>query len=303
MNYCIEIFNNFIANGGFLSILIWAVQQQDLWQLGFIQRWSMIYGAMNFPVLPVVEEIRSFAGLGFDYLELAMDPPEAHYSTISENHLAVTKALADHGMGIVCHLPTFVSTADLTESIRRASVTEMKQSLTVAADLGAQKVVLHPPMISGMGTYVSERVRGYALEFIGDMVEISDALGVTICLENMMPRNGFGVEPTELDMLFWRFPSLQFTLDTGHANLGEGGRTRLVGLVKRLGERLGHVHLSDNRGMYDDHFPLGSGTIDFQHLARSMKDIGYDGTVTFEIFDEDRSLLTQSRDLWINLVG
>ena len=263
----------------------------------------MIYGAMNFPVLPVVDEIRRFSELGFDYLELAMDPPEAHYSIVLENRMAIAKALADHRMGIVCHLPTFVSAADLTDSIRRASIAEMKQSLSVAAELGAQKVVLHPPMISGMGAYVTERVRGYALEFISDMVEVSKDLGITICLENMMPRNGFGVEPTELDMLFWRFPTLQFTLDTGHANLGEGGRTRLSELVERFGERIGHVHLSDNRGIYDDHFPLGSGTIDFQHLARSMKDIGYDGTVTFEIFDEDRSLLTQSRDLWIKTVG
>ena len=263
----------------------------------------MIFGAMNFPVFPVVEEIHSFSELGFDYLELAMDPPEAHYSTISENHLPISKALADHGMGIVCHLPTFVSTADLTESIRRASVTEMKQSLSVATDLGAQKVVLHPPMISGMGTYVSERIRGYALEFISDMIELSEVLGVTICLENMMPRNGFGVEPSELDMLFWRFPSLQFTLDTGHANLGEGGKTRLAELVERFGERLGHVHLSDNRGLYDDHFSLGSGTIDFQRLSESLKEIGYDGTVTFEVFDQDRNLLVQSRDFWKALVG
>ena len=263
----------------------------------------MIYGAMNFPVMPVIDEIHSFAGLGFDYLELTMDPPEAHYSIISENRLSIAKALADHGMGIVCHLPTFVSTADLTDSVRRASVTEMKRSLSVAADLGAEKAVLHPPMISGMGTHVPERVRGYALEFIADMLEMSEALGVTICLENMMPRNGFGVEPAELDMLFWRFPNLRFTLDTGHANLGERGRNRLNELVERFGERLGHLHLSDNRGVYDDHFPLGSGTIDFRQFARSLKKIGYDGTVTFEVFDEDRNLLAQSRDLWRDLVG
>jgi sugar phosphate isomerase/epimerase len=263
----------------------------------------MRYGAMNFPVMPVVEEIHSFGGLGFDYLELTMDPPEAHYSIVSENRLAIARALADHGMGMVCHLPTFVSAADLTESLRRASITEMKRSLSVAADLGVEKVVLHPPMISGMGTFVSERVRAYAVEFIGDMVELSEALGVTICLENMMPRNGFGVEPNELDMLFWRFPTLQFTLDTGHANLGGGGRTRLSELVERFAERLGHVHLSDNRGVYDDHFPLGLGTIDFRRLAKSLKEIGYDGTVTFEVFDEDRNLLVQSRDLWIEMVG
>ena len=263
----------------------------------------MIYGAMNFPVMPLVEEIHSFAELGFDYLELAMDPPEAHYTIVSENRPAITRALADHGMGLVCHLPTFVSAADLTDSIRRASISEMKRSLSVAAALGAEKVVLHPPMISGMGAYVSERVRAYALEFIGDMVEMSERVGVTICLENMMPRNGFGVEPAELDMLFWRFPALQLTLDTGHANLGEGGGARLPELVERFGDRLGHVHLSDNRGVFDDHFPLGRGTIDFRRLANALKDKGYDGTVTFEVFDQDRTQLVQGRNFWKDLVG
>ena len=57
----------------------------------------MIYGAMNFPVMPVVEEIQTFAELGFDYLELAMDPPEAHYSIVSENRSAITKTLENHG--------------------------------------------------------------------------------------------------------------------------------------------------------------------------------------------------------------
>lgn len=35
----------------------------------------MQFGAMNFPVIPVLEEIDTIARLGFDYLELAMDPP------------------------------------------------------------------------------------------------------------------------------------------------------------------------------------------------------------------------------------
>ncbi len=261
----------------------------------------MIYGAMNFPVRPVVEEIENFADLGFNYLELAMDPPEAHHSILSENQNVVARALADRGLGLVCHLPTFVSAADLTESIRRASAAEMKQSLSVAADLGAAKVVLHPPMISGMGAYVPDRVKGYALEFIADMVEMSEVLGLIICLENMMPRNGFGVEPGELDMLLWRFPSLKLTLDTGHANLGEGGRERLPELVERFGERIGHVHLSDNRGVYDDHLALGAGTIDFPQLAENLNKFGYDGTVTFEVFDENRQTLVESRKYWRSL--
>jgi sugar phosphate isomerase/epimerase len=261
----------------------------------------MRYGAMNFPVLPVVEEIKTFNELGFDYLELTMDPPEAHYSILSENRSVIIEALENSAMGIVCHLPTFVYAADLTDSIRRASMTEMQRSLAVAADLGADNAVLHPPMISGMGGYVADRVRALAIEFIADMVEMSTATGVTICLENMMPRNGFGVEPAELEMLFWRFPTLQLTLDTGHANLGENGSARLGELVERFGERIGHIHLSDNRGHHDEHLPLGFGNIDFRRLAEELHKVGYEGTLTFEVFDEDRRLLVESRRYWRQL--
>jgi sugar phosphate isomerase/epimerase len=91
---------------------------------------DMRFGAMNFPVVPVLDEIESFARLGFDYLELAMDPPMAHYETLSSSRTAITRALKVNGLGLVCHLPTFLSTADLTQSLRQASMTEMRRSLT-----------------------------------------------------------------------------------------------------------------------------------------------------------------------------
>ncbi|MGW8193323.1 MAG: sugar phosphate isomerase/epimerase family protein [Desulforhopalus sp.] len=269
----------------------------------FSKSYAMIYGAMNFPVLPVLQEINLFAELGFSYLELAMDQPEAHYSHIAANQATITKALQDYAMGIVCHLPTFVSTADLTDSIRRASCEEMKQSLNVAAGLGAEKVTVHPSMIGGMGAFVADRARTYAYEFLSEMVELSGELGVTICLENMMPRNNFGVECAELDTIFRRFPTLQFTFDTGHANLGDNGKVRFQELVKKFGDRIGHIHLSDNRGVHDDHLPLGQGNIDFRRLADDLQRLKYEGTVTFEVFDKDRQMLVNSRKYWRKLVS
>lgn len=263
----------------------------------------MRYGAMNFPIIPVLEEINTFAGLGFDYLELTMDQPEAHYSIVSANQAAIFKALQAQNMGIICHLPTFVSPADLTDSIRRASIAEMRRSLSVAADLEAEKVVMHPPMIGGMGAHVPDRTKAYAFEFLSEMVELAEGLGVAICLENMMPRNLFGCDPAELEVIFWRYPSLKFTLDTGHANLGENGRSRLRELVGRFSDRIGHVHLSDNRGVYDEHDPLGTGTVDFNWLARALIEAGYDSTFTFEVFNDDRQLLVESREFWKKLVS
>ena len=256
----------------------------------------MKFGAMNFPVTPVLDEIETFARLGFDYLELAMDPPMAHHSTLSSCRPAITRALKVNGLGLVCHLPTFLSTADLTESLRRASLTEMHRSLEVAAELGAKKVVLHPSMAGGMGAYVLDTVKGYAFEFLSGIVDAARPLDVTICLENMFVRNRLGVEPEDFEEIFKAFPSLKLTLDTGHANIHDRRGRRLKELVNRFGPRIGHLHVSDNQGKRDDHLAVGQGTIKFADLVMRLKGVGYDDTFTLEVFDENRQMLVESRE-------
>lgn len=257
----------------------------------------MQFGAMNFPVKPVLEEIEEIAQLGFDYLELAMDPPLAHHSTISANRAAIVRALKDSGLGLVCHMPTFVTTADLTESLRRASVTEMRRSLEAAAMLGAGKVVLHPSIASGMGAFVLATVKGYANDFLAEMVAAADSLDIAICLENMFPRYKLGVEPADFEEIFEHFPSLKLTVDTGHAHIDDQQGNRLMALVERFGGRIGHLHFSDNFGKRDDHLAVGKGTVRFAELVRGLKKIGYDDTITLEVFDQDRRMLVESRDI------
>lgn len=256
----------------------------------------MQFGAMNFPVTPVLDEIDTFSRLGFDYLELAMDPPMAHHSILASQKNAITGALKTNGMGLVCHLPTFVTTADLTESLRQASVMEMHRSIAVAADLGARKVVLHPSMAGGMGALVLDVVKGYAFDFLSEMVETANRLGVDICLENMFPRNRLGVEPDDFDEIFETFPTLKMTLDTGHANIDDRRGRRLKTLIDQFGRRIGHLHISDNKGRVDDHLAVGQGTINFADLVRRLKKTGFDQTVTLEVFDANRDMLVASRE-------
>lgn len=255
----------------------------------------MLYGAMNFPILPVLDEIEAIARLGFDYLELAMDPPMAHYSRIAADLPTIARALKNHGLGLVCHLPTFVSTADLTESLRRASQDEMRRSLETAHTLGAGKVVLHPSPVTGLAAFVPETAKRYAFEFLAVMVEAAAESGIAICLENMFPRNRIGVTPEDFTEIFTAFPSLRLTLDTGHAHIDSEGNSRLFQLVNQFGDRIGHLHFSDNRGRRDDHMAIGRGTVDFRGLARRLKAIGFNETLTLEVFEQDRQLLAESR--------
>lgn len=225
-----------------------------------------------------------------------MDPPMAHYSVLYSAQTAIKRKLKNSGLGLICHLPTFVATADLAESIRRASVSEMRNSIELAAELGAQKIVLHPSMVSGMGGFVMDTIKQYAFDFLAEMVDAAEHLNLTICLENMFPRNLLGVEPDQFEEIFRLFPSLKLTLDTGHANIYDHGGRRLNGLVQRFGTRIGHLHFSDNNGMSDEHLPIGRGSINFPHLVGCLSALGYDDTLTLEVFDTDRQALINSRE-------
>lgn len=262
----------------------------------------MRYGAMNFPVRPVLQELEEIATLGFDYVELTMDPPQSHHSSLKRQRKELLNALKNSQMPVICHLPTFVSIADLTRSIRLASLREVLESLDVASEFSPLKVVLHPPYVTGLGMFVYEQAKEYGLDSLSAIVEKANHLGLMLCMENMFAKNHLLVEPDDFEEIFKLFPSLKFTLDTGHANIRSNGGERLFELITRFADHLAHVHLSDNFGKEDNHLPIGTGIVDFSRVAKSLKNIGYESTVTFEIFSRDRNYLKISRERFASLL-
>ena len=251
---------------------------------------------MNFPVRPILKELEAFSELGFDYLELTMDAPQAHYSIIRQQKKNLLKALDRHNMGLVCHLPSFVFTADLTPGIRKASLNEVLGSLEVAAELRCPKTVLHPGYIMGLGIFVMDQAKEYAFECLEAVTTKADELGLLLCLENLFSNTHSLVEPEDFAEIFMRFPTLKLTLDTGHAHIGDIEGKRAVKMIKRFPDRIGHVHVSDNFGKEDNHLPVGAGTVNFPEIVKALKDIGYDDTITLEVFSKDRDYLKMSRD-------
>jgi sugar phosphate isomerase/epimerase len=263
----------------------------------------MKYGAMNFPVKPVLEEVQRISDLGFDYVELALDPPMAHWEMIRGMEKELAAMLARTRLDLVCHLPTFVYTADLCPALRQASLDEMGHSLETAARLGAKKVVLHPSMISGLGPFVMETAKALALESLDLIAEKAASLGIPLCLENMFPRYLSCFEPKHFKEIFKAFPSLNMCLDTGHANIDDPDQKRLSRFLRKFPEKISHIHISDNHGKKDNHLGVGQGTIDFEKLVRQIMDAGFDRTITFEVFSEDPWDLVQSRDKIASWVG
>jgi sugar phosphate isomerase/epimerase len=255
----------------------------------------MLYGAMNSPLRPILDEVKAIAELKFDYLELAMDPPHGDTKSIKKQKRDIQKSLKRYDLELVCHLPTFLSTADLTDRIRQASIDETLDCLEVAAEMEPLKIVLHPSYMTGLGTFVPELARAHALESLTVIVEKAHALGLCLCLENMFPRTQWLTNPEEFVDILAKFPTVNLLLDIGHAHIEDAGGAKCLRFIKMFSDRIGHLHMSDNFGKEDQHLPIGAGIIDFLSVVKGLKGIGYSDTVTLEVFSRDRDYLKMSK--------
>ena len=261
----------------------------------------MRYGATNNPLKPIEEEIKAIGSLGFDYLELCLDPPEATPELLGPRLDEVRSALDREGLGLdAAHLPTFVWMADVYPSIRDASIRETEKAMDLCAEAGIQKAVLHPGYLTGMLAFSPALGREIAFESLARVLEYARPLGLTICLENLFPRSRIMHRPEEFTDVLGRYPEVMMTVDLGHAHIGAppGG---VVRMVEAGGERIRHVHVSDNNGG-DDHLPVGAGRVDLIGGLSALKALGYDETITLEVFSPDRSYLRLSlekvRAMW-----
>ena len=69
-------------------------------------------------------------------------------------------------------------------------------------------------------------------------------------------------------------------LDVGHAFCA--GKAPLTAWVKTLGRRIRHVHLHDNDGLHDRHWPMGAGNIPFEEVVSLLEAYAPGATYTIE---------------------
>jgi len=245
---------------------------------------------MNNPRFDLLTEIAYARKNEFDFLDLTLEPPAAHPQRVKVT--AIQRALKEYGLNLVGHTAYYLPIASPYESLRKAALKEMRVALQFFAALGAAKVTVHPDksIVSALG---QKRIWEKNLESLADIVKLAEPLGLRILIENMdRTFNTVG----QIQEALLRLPQVGFHLDMGHANLNVE-KNRTGEFLKTFADRLSHVHLSDNFGKSEDlHLPLGTGNIEWEKLIPLLKNSGYNGTITLEVFSADRRYLLASRD-------
>ncbi|MFN2488193.1 MAG: sugar phosphate isomerase/epimerase family protein [Actinomycetota bacterium] len=253
----------------------------------------MLVGAMNNPGRSVAKEIHRIAEDGFDFVDLTLEPPSAWLPDGRE----VGRLLGDLGLPAVGHTPWHLPLASPFRELREAARDLFRRALDTFADAGVELVNVHPdPRVP---LHPADRVRKRNADAIVGLARDAAGRGVRLMVENI-DRTFSKAE--EMRVILDAVPEARLHLDVGHANLrlGLGEPNRTQTFLDAFGDRLAHVHVSDNRGGAEDlHLPLGAGGIDWRAVIAALKRARYDGTVTLEVFSREREHLRVSRSLWL----
>jgi len=142
----------------------------------------MLIGTMNHPGREVLSEIKWIAEMGFDFVDLTLEPPKR---TSSINIEAVRAALQKTRLGGWAY-GYYLPLCSPFESIRRAAVEELKLCLRAFAALGVSRMNLHPDRLAPFSDrhYVIER----NVSNIRELMPLSRELGVGLMIENLPGR-------------------------------------------------------------------------------------------------------------------
>jgi len=227
---------------------------------------KLLFSSAAFFARPLERTFQLAAQAGFTGVEVMVTADPA-----SQDAVAMTQLAQTHGLSIgAIHSPCLLMTRRVWGT---DPVGKIERSVNMASAAGVPIVVVHPPY----------RWQAAYRRLLRDGRGLSDDPEVTVAVENMFPVHVGSHRLTfhsnqdleELDEM----PHL--VLDTSHAAVAGHD---LVEVRKRFGNRLRHVHLSDNAGKgWDSHLPPGQGTLNLDAFLDDLAASGYSGSVSLEV--------------------
>lgn len=252
----------------------------------------MQVGMMNDPAIKPVKEARWAAEHGFEFLDLTMEGPAAAVERIK---VAPLKEVLDAtGLGIIGHTAWYLPFASPVPQVRAGAIAAVRATFEPFALLGAKYVNVH--VDKGVNSFPYDDTLRWNAESFATLAEQAREYNLIVIIENVV--NNLNTARA-FKTLLEAHPDLRLHLDLAHANV-KGEKT--ADYLKLHADKLVHVHVSDNKRVNDDHLPLGVGTINWREQIGMLKGSGYDGTITLEVFTDDRAYLLDSaarlRALW-----
>lgn len=244
----------------------------------------MQLGMMNDPRLDACDETLWAAEHDFGFLDLTIEGPGADLEHLDVPRLR--SILDSTGLGIVGHTAWYLPFASPVARVRQAAVESIVDTFETFAHLGVEWVNVH--IVKSVRFFPHEAMVRWNGESFAHLAERAEPYGLRIMVEHPPDPE---LKISDIRAVLDADERLGFHLDVGHAFVGGD---KLEGLLRSLKSRLVHVHMSDNHWRRDDHLPLGVGRVEWPEAVSLIRQSGYDGRITLEVFSPDRDYLLLS---------
>ena len=225
------------------------------------------------PPADFAAELRLAADLGFTHVDVVAreERPPADAEALADTGLLVRCAAVGRGLPDSCAL-------DAVDAGRRRDALERaRRQVADAARLGATLAYV----VSG--TDASPAALDCFAEACAMLADHAAGRMVRLCVEPIPGR----ALPSAASVLEWLrrsgHPNLALLLDVGHCLIS---REEPAAVARAAGPLLGYVHLDDNDGVGDLHWPLLTGRLTPTHLtalAAALRDVSYADGLCLEL--------------------
>ena len=206
-------------------------------------------------------------GLGYEVLELSA-PFVTERDLCRQWYRGTGRVVSVHGAFID------INPASMDAGIFAVSRQRCHESCMLARSLGAGHVIFHSSCETFLRGLYMDRWAGRCASFYESLSEQYD---LRIWIENSQDMDAGPI--SEL-MKRTTDPRVGVCLDIGHVNYS---RMPMEQWFDILGDRIGYLHLSDNNGLYDDHLPLGEGTVNWAEADALWRSTGRKMLLTLEV--------------------
>jgi sugar phosphate isomerase/epimerase len=161
------------------------------------------------------------------------------------------------------------------EEMRKAGVEEVTAAIDACSELGAGMIVLHLSHRAGAVEY--EARLDSARRSFSQIITAAEKAGIKVACENLFSLDSNAILKRILNE--FAHPLAGLCYDTSHANLTDNP----MEFLEEYGDRLFITHISDNRGVHDDHLIPGFGKIDWPAMMKAIRGTGFEGPLLLEV--------------------
>ena len=252
------------------------------------------------PSNDIITEISKIHELNFEYPEIGIEGPEGNPEIINKKKDEIVRLLGRFKQKPIGHTAYWIDLASDYDYIRHAWILEGLREIKTAKKLGIDLINFHAN-INGMFHGEKRKiVLDNMIKSLREIVSHAKKSKVHVMLENVPLSNGIH-NIDEFKYVIDNVDTLFVHLDIPHA-FTSGGMESVIDYINTFRDKIIHIHWHDNHGKRDEHLPIGQGFIDHQKAVNALRDVGYDGTVTLEVFtnsDDAKSSANQLRNMWL----